>query len=181
MRKINFESREKWWRKEVESISTTLYDLDDNDQNLRYWNLKWYRDELFRVYVIYIHLSIEDLIEEMIYKKLKTNSVFKKSQLKKAIEEDIPSIELINWAARLRLVSKRDYDLLVELNRIRNKCSHNWVLNSHVYRKTKNKKRISRSLVDYNGKNLLNKKVFFEEFGPVYTSLYLKFYRKHNR
>lgn len=84
------------------------------------------------------------------------------------------SRKIIEWCGRLNLITKKQYDQITELNKIRNSCAHNWILDIAKYKKTRSNKRLRTPVVKFNGKNLLNKEVFYNEFMPIYSKLYLK-------
>ncbi len=76
------------------------------------------------------------------------------------------------------LIRQPRYEKLAELNRIRNKCSHNWELNALIRRRTK-RTAPKRWLVEFRGKNLLDPEVtrqFAREYGRLYFSLFLTVY-----
>lgn len=79
--------------------------------------------------------------------------------------------------ARLNLVAKKQYEFIKELNKVRNSCAHNWLLDIPRYKKVaskKMKKWIKTPVVRFNNKNLFNEKVFRNEFLPLYSKIYLK-------
>jgi hypothetical protein len=66
---------------------------------------------------------------------------------------------------------------LRELNSIRNKCSHNWLLNVPV-RRRKKPAAPKPPLLTFRGKDLHNVQVlkgFCAEFGAIYYKLFLKY------
>lgn len=165
-------------KKEIDNITSSLYNLKAKNAKLRMDNLKTYRDEIYRGFVIYLHLSIEDILENLIIYKIKKNKVFEVKELIKSIKSEVTSKEIINWAARLNILTKDEYNKLLVLNSIRNKCSHDWILTIPQYKKT-NGKRIKKPKVMYKGKNLFNKKIFFDVFLSDYSSIYLKYFNKY--
>jgi hypothetical protein len=166
-------------RNEIRRISNEIYILDDEDADNRIFNLRWYRDEIYRSFVINIHLGIEELLEGMLIDQLKSHRLIGIRATSKYIKENMKSLEIIEWCARLGIISKSIYAQLIELNKVRNAVSHNWTLNQRVYKKIGRKRLRKRvPIVQFNGKNLLNRKVFVENFVPEYSRLYVRLYQK---
>lgn len=80
-------------------------------------------------------------------------------------------------AKLLDIIDNPTFAKLKTLNKIRNDCVHNWILNTKVW-KVKKKKRKKRPFVEYKNKNLFNQNVFLKEFLPEYNKLYLKLFEK---
>jgi hypothetical protein len=78
----------------------------------------------------------------------------------------------------MRLISKRTHERLQEMNAIRNKCSHYWLLDVAVRRRTP-RTHTKRRLVQYMNKDLFEvpvMKEFMAEYGQIYYRLWLKMY-----
>lgn len=169
----SFLEKESSLREEIEEISSRLHNLGEEDDHLRYENLKSYRDEMLRGFILYTHLSIEDLLRALTFRTLSDNKAFSDDELIKFIH-DTKSSDLIYWSAVLGVIPRKEFDLLIKLNKLRNTASHNWFLSSSNSIK---EKRFPKLLFD--GKNLLEKNVFFEEFMPTYTKIYLDLFMRY--
>jgi hypothetical protein len=171
--------KEKRLLDELQQVRDELYGTADRDPTVRYENLKTYRIEMLRGFVLYTHLAMEDILKDFLIdflRKRKKGSTVR--QLKKSVR-DMRSAEILAWCHRLNLITNRQYEQLVELNRIRNACGHHWLLGIPRYRtildrETKRKTRIKMPVVRYNNKNLFAWDTFADEFMPVYGRLYLK-------
>lgn len=158
----------------IEKLSGDLYGLNNNDPQVRLHNLNTYRVEVIRGFVLYLQLSIENLLKELLVYRLKAETrVLNVKQIKHFVE-DMRSRDIVGWSGRLNVVTKSQYNGIVELNRVRNSCAHNWLLELPQYRKDKCGKRVKIHVVRFNGKNLLNEDVFRDEFMPVYSKIYLR-------
>lgn len=155
-------------------LSSDLYGLDNGDDQARLENFKTYKVEVVRSFVLHLQLSIENLLKQLLVYRLKWESrIFKVKQIKNFVE-DMRSRDIVGWCGRLNLVTKKQYDGIVELNRVRNSCAHNWLLDLPHYRKDKSGKWVKIHVVRFNRKNLLNENVFRDEFMSVYSNIYLK-------
>jgi hypothetical protein len=126
-----------------------------------------------------MHLAIEDLLKDILGDRLRRESkLFKVKQIRKTLR-NMRSLEILEWCGRLGLITPSQYTHLTELNRIRNTCAHNWVLEIPKYRRvtgTAGKKQWKRTpVVHFRNKNLLSEKVFFDDFLPVYSRIYPNF------
>jgi hypothetical protein len=74
---------------------------------------------------------------------------------------------------RLRIAARKQ---LMELNTMRNKCSHNWILNRAV-RRGKRPKQLKPPLLHFRGKDL-HKVAVLKEFISEFTVVYLHLYAK---
>jgi hypothetical protein len=93
----------------------------------------------------------------------------------------LQSVQILDLAARLPILSKQGHTELIKLNKIRNRCSHDWTLHTYrVIRQTKNAQRTRKYRVEFNGNNLLNFKIFTEEFMPLYGGLYVELWCVYN-
>lgn len=162
-------------RAEINTLSDSLYGLKDKDSYVRYYNLKIYRAEVLRSFVVHMHLASEDLLKAVLFDFLakQNRSLPKKAAVR--IVDEMKSAELIHWCSRLKLITPKQFKNLLELNRIRNACAHRWILDSpKIKRVGIMRKRVRTPTVTYNSKDLFDPKVFLDEFCPVYGQLYLK-------
>lgn len=161
---------------EIDELIAHLYNTNAKDTELRYENLKTYRIEVQRSFILYTHLAIEDLLRALLFDFLaRQNRLMSKKQIIKTVD-DMRSADLIHWCGRLRLITPRRYEQLLELNRIRNACAHNWLLDIPKYKRKaggKSHRRIRVPVVKYHGKNLLGRDVFLDDFLPTYGGIYV--------
>ena len=83
----------------------------------------------------------------------------------------------LNFATALRLINENTRDKLMELNILRNKCSHNWLLKATV-RHGKRPPQKKPPLLLYKGRDLhcvAALEEFLGEFGPLYVRLFLRY------
>jgi hypothetical protein len=83
----------------------------------------------------------------------------------------------LNFAVGLGLLNTRTKDRLTQLNTLRNKCGHNWLLKAPV-RHGKRPKQKKPPLLLYAGRDLHNVKVFegfLAEYGRIYFKLFGKY------
>jgi|SRR5579872_992215 len=164
-------------RGEIEELVGPLYGTNAKDSKLRYENLRTYRAEVQRSFVLSMHLAIEDLLRALLFDFLaKRNRRLSKKELVKTVD-GMRSAELIHWCGRLRLITPKWYELLLELNRIRNACAHNWLLDVPKYKRPAGgqpQKRIRLPVVTYQGKNLLDRDVLLHGFCPTYGRIYVR-------
>ena len=161
---------------EIEDLENFLYSINAEDPELRYEYLKTYRAEILRSFVVHLHLAIEDLLHAILFDFLarQNRRLTKKETIH--IVNEMRSAELIQWCGRLNLVTPLQYRNLLELNRIRNSCAHNWIVNvprSRMIGPKGKRKRRKIPVVIYGNSNLFNRRTFIDDFCPVYSKLYL--------
>lgn len=177
--------------KEVEELESAIYDAkNEKDLDTKYFLLQQRRDLAIRGAVLDIHLAIEDILSVAIKNYLLANNpqiqkkpAYTNSKHKHDIEDFLNGSRAISFNDKLSLLKSAGLiranvcNELAKLNTIRNKCSHNWQLNKVIRRKVKRNKK-KRPLLEYNGKNLYKKQIFYEflnKYGPIYYKLWLKF------
>lgn len=173
----NLAKRIERLKSSIAQLTNGLYGLDERDQWLKHQNLKTYRTEVMRGFILYLHLANEDLLRALLFDFLVKHNRSLAGKIAKRSVEDLRSADLINWCGRLKLIRPKEYAHILELNRVRNACAHNWVLDLPRTRSTINKgvrRRIRIPRVTYNGKNLFANSVFADEFLAVYSKIYLK-------
>jgi hypothetical protein len=80
----------------------------------------------------------------------------------------------LNFAAGLKLITPAGRKQLMELNTMRNKCSHHWILNRAI-RRGKRPGQLKPPLLMWRGQNLHKVPVmqaFISEFESVYLRLF---------
>ncbi len=163
-------------KSQIDALAASLYGLNNRDQGLRYYNLQTYQIEVMRNFVFYMHLGIEDLLRALLFDFLvkRNQQLTKKRAIR--IVEDLWSADLVDWCGRLKLIKPKQYKQLLELNRVRNKCGHNWSLEVKRKRvKTGGKsRRVRVPSVIFEGRNLFDEEVFTSRFLKVYSKIYLK-------
>jgi hypothetical protein len=172
---------------EIEQIDFAIYAPGTNDPVLVAALLERKRDDIVRSAVLQLHTKIEDLLTKlMLYcalgitdKKLKHRLKSEKGKAFRRMLHDNQSLGFdmkMNFAVGLGLITAAGRKQLMELNTMRNKCSHNWVLNRAV-RRGKRPAQLKPPLLQFRGKDLHKVGVvkdFFSEFTVVYLRLYAK-------
>jgi hypothetical protein len=172
---------------EIEMIDHAIYAPGDSDPRIVEAVLERKRDDIVRSAVLQLHTKIEDLLTQLImYCALDITDTKKKHRLsgergkafrrmlydQKALGFDMK----LNFAVGLGLLTPVGREQLMELNTMRNKCSHNWVL-SKVVRRGKRPKQLKPPLLHWRGKNL-HKVPVIKEFIDEFTVVYLRMYAK---
>jgi hypothetical protein len=172
--------------KEIREIEGALYQSDD-DPVLIAGMLERKRDDIVRSTVLQLHTAIEDLLTQLILycalditdKKLKHRLASERGNAFRRMLYDRESLGFdmkLNFAVGLGLISPPLRKQLMELNTMRNKCSHHWVLN-RVVRRGKRPKQLKPPLLQFRGQDLHKVAVlkdFISEFSGVYVRLYAK-------
>jgi hypothetical protein len=146
------------------------------------------RDDMVRSAVLQLHTAIEDLLTSWITcrvlgirmedreKRARTNSAQALRQMlwgSGSIGFDMK----LNFAVALRLINGPTQKKLAELNQLRNKCSHNWLLKVPV-RRGKRPKQKKPPLLLYKGRDLHRVEAledFTREYGRLYARLFSKY------
>jgi hypothetical protein len=82
----------------------------------------------------------------------------------------------LNIAVAIKLLTPATRDRLTELNKLRNRCSHNWLLKGPI-RRGRRPAQKKPPLLEYRGRDLHKVSVlkkFYGEYGPIYLKLFLK-------
>lgn len=167
--------------KEIEDLEHCLFKVNAKDAGLRYENLRTFRVEIQRSFVLSLHLAIEDLLHALLFDFLAQQNprLTKKETIK--IVRDMRSAELVHWCGRLKLITPTQYRDLLDLNRIRNACAHNWILDVPRFKQVGrpgSRKRIRVPTVSYRDRNLFSRNTFLDEFLPKFSGIYLKLLSK---
>ena len=172
--------------KEIAEIDAASYS-GDSEPMLVAAMLERKRDDMVRSAVLQVHTKIEDLLTRlMLYcalgvtdKKLMHRLSSEKGKAFRRMLYDRESLGFdtkMNFAVGLGLITAAGRKQLMELNTMRNKCSHNWVLNKAV-RRGKRPAQLKPPLLQFRGKDLHKVPVikdFISEFEVVYLRLYAK-------
>jgi hypothetical protein len=172
--------------REFKEIDEFLYGWNkDKDRLLHMGMMERKRDDVVRSGVLQLHTAIEDLLTSVILycvlgitdRKLKHRLGSERGKAFKRILYDRDSLGFdmkLNFAVGLGLISPTFRQQLMELNSMRNKCSHNWVLNRAI-RRGKRPKQLKLPLLQFRGRDLHKVDVlkdFVSEFGGAYVKLY---------
>jgi hypothetical protein len=175
--------------RELDEIDKFFYRGNENDDRFLYADmLERKRDDVVRSAVLQLHTSIEEQINSYLTasilevkkpgqrnQRMRTNAGKALSQMLmggRSVGFDMK----INLAVIVGFINAKTAEKLRELNTIRNRCSHNWMLNVRVRR---GKKRVAPKppLLTFRGKDLHKVQVlkdFCKEFGMIYVKLFLK-------
>lgn len=186
----------------IKRLTSELNEIDDffyghekdKDRVLYLGQLERKRDDVIRSGVLQIHTAIEDLITEMIFSWV-LGTGHRKSGKKRRTKRGHALGEMLSGSRSLGFHMKLNFAVVVgvisptlsaklrELNSLRNKCSHNWLLNVAVRRGRKVTKRGKRlkqplpRLLSFRGHDLHKIPVFKDfcaEYGRIYYRLFLK-------
>ena len=167
-------------KREIEKIDRFFY--PDSDDEHRLWRLQLKRDDMVRALVLQLHTSIEDLLNIRIMNRILVGQNRKTARnnaarsLRKLLEGagSIGFERKLNLAVAIGLINLTTERRLAELNRLRNRCSHNWRLNVRLRRgrKPKDKK---LPLLRYQGHDL-HKAEVLQQFGTEYANLHAMLY-----
>jgi hypothetical protein len=177
----------KRFKKEIEEIEAAIYAPGQDDPVLAAGMLERKRDDIVRSVVLQLHTSIEDLLTSLILycalgitdKKLKHRLSSERGKAFRRMLYDRESLGFdmkLNFAVGMGLLTPSGRKQLMELNTMRNKCSHNWILNQ-VVRRGKRPKQLKQPLLLFRGKDLHKVaalKDLISEFSDVYFRLYAK-------
>jgi hypothetical protein len=170
--------------REIEKIDAFFYQTKAGDRDLYAGMLERKRDDMVRSAVLQLHTVIEDLLNIRIMNRIlgmrsvrTTRSGSARALHKLFVGARSIGFEMkLNLAIAIGLINSKMQERLTELNRLRNRCSHNWRLNVRV-RRGKKPKQKKPPLLLYRGRDLHHVAVL-EEFSREYTRLYLKLYMK---
>jgi hypothetical protein len=170
-------------RREIDRIDGFFYTNTVGDIDL-VWALELKRDDMVRAIVLQLQTSTEDLlnirtINRVLAGRGRRSARNNAARALRKLFYGAGSIGFdakLNLALAIGLIDLKTKERLVELNSLRNKCSHNWRLNvlRRQGRKPAHKK---PPLLMYRGRDL-HKAAVLEEFGHEYIELYLKLFLK---
>jgi hypothetical protein len=175
-RRNPFAARIERLRAEIANLTADLYNTADADPHLSLLNLKTFRVELLRGFVLYMHLAFEDLLKRLIALYVQEQSRYVSVKEIGRHVFDMRSWEVVGWCGRLNLISKNQYQHLLQLNSMRNRCVHRWILDEPRVRKIVTgsaTRRVREPTVRYHNKDLFNSEVFLQEFCPTYGKMYV--------
>jgi hypothetical protein len=173
--------------REIAEIEEFFYTTHENRDRVLYADrLEHKRDDIVRSAVLQVHTAIDDILNAHIACRLLNSTLenyrhkMHRTQSGRALHDMLRSIGFeakLNLAVTLRLLNAKSKERLKQLNSLRNKCSHNWLLKSPV-RRGKMPGQKKPPLLMYQNRDLHNVAVlkeFLGEYGPLYAKLYEKF------
>lgn len=175
--------------REIAEIDDFFYNINnERDREQCAGMLERKRDDMVRSSVLQLHTAIEDILTEIILcyaLEAKPEELGRKMRGSSAQalgnmlfgERSIGFVMKLNFAVALRILNKKKKDRLIELNRLRNRCSHNWLLKAPV-RRGKRPKQKKPPLLMYRGRDLHKVAVlkdFVDEYGAIYVRLFGKY------
>ena len=175
--------------REIAKIDEVFYRVNETKDRVLYAGmLERKRDDMIRSAVLQMHTAIEDLLNsQIICRVLNVRPEDRARRMRSKSAQALRSMLVgprslgfetkLNFAVVLGLVKTGTKDRLAELNTLRNKCSHNWLLKAPV-RRGKRPKQKKPPLLLYGGRDLHNVDVleeFLAEYGPIYYRLFGKY------
>ena len=183
------EGKIKRLTRELNEIDKYFYSEADSDGRVNYaFMLERKRDDIVRSVVLQLHTAIEDLLNGYLISNVlqinnPTNRTRKLSTARgKALHKMLYGAGSLgfdmklNFALALGLISAGAKAKLMELNTVRNKCSHNWLLKVRQQRKRRPGQN-KPPLLLYGGRDLHGVqalKDFIAEFGGFYAVFFAK-------
>lgn len=175
--------------REIKEIDEFFYGAgNDSDRELYAAMLERKRDDIVRSAVLQLHTAIENILTSWIMRDVlgtKIEELKKRARTKsaKALHRmlshsgNIGFDMKLNFVVALRLINDPTYRQLKELNQLRNKCSHSWLLKApeRRHRRPKQKK---PPLLLYKGRDLHGVKAlqdFTKEYGMLYSKLFARY------
>lgn len=181
------ETRIRRLSREITRIDEMFYAIDErSDRTLYAGMLERKRDDMVRSVVLQLHTAIEDVLTSWMTSRVLGQSAkrgrTKRAQALRRVLSGGGSIGFemkLNLAMALGVIDGHTQDRLGELNRLRNRCSHNWLLKVPV-RRGRRPKQLKPPLLAYEGRDLHRVDVledFVREYGPLYAQLFAKYLR----
>ncbi len=177
--------------REIQDIDNLFYALDQNEDRFLFLGmLERKRDDMVRSAVLQMHTSIEDLLNSLItccVLKAKPENRLRRIRSKsgQALRKmlfgggSLGFDMKLNFARALGLIDETTKDKLTQLNTLRNKCSHNWLLKATV-RHGRRPRQKKPPLLLYKGADL-HKLDVLKEFSGEYVPIYLKLFMRYMR
>jgi hypothetical protein len=110
-------SAEERVERDIREIMRRLYDLEPDDPSDKVQRLTEARNELIRGYLIYLHLALDDLLGDLVAKRLRRASKLRIRDIRTLVEDELKPLDKIEWATRLDLITNTDRMNLIELNK----------------------------------------------------------------
>jgi hypothetical protein len=187
---MNPEAKINRLSREIAAIDRFFYGVSENDEDrsLHAGMLERKRDDMVRAAVLQLHTSIEDLLNTGIICRVlnvkpggrmsKMGSVPARAVRKMLFGAGSLGFDMkLNFAVSLGVMTTTTQKQLAELNILRNKCGHNWLLRVPV-RRGRRRGQKKPPLLLYRGQDL-HKVAVLEQCVGWYTAIYLKLFMKY--
>jgi hypothetical protein len=175
--------------REIREIDEFFYETDkDADRAFYAGMLERKRDDMVRSVVLQLHTAIEDVLSSLIICRVLGIRIEERD--KRARTKSAQALRRMLWgggsigfdmklafAVAFRLINGPTQKKLAELNRLRNKCSHSWLLNVPV-RRGRRPEQKKLPLLLYKGRDLYRVEAL-EDFTREYSLLYVRLFTKY--
>jgi hypothetical protein len=175
--------------REIAAIDRFFYAVNENEDRFLYAGmLERKRDDMVRAAVLQLHTAIEDILNShimctMLNAKPEERMGKMRTKPARALRKmlfgagSLGFDMKLNFAVVIGLMNAATQEQLIELNRLRNKCSHNWLLKVPV-RRGKRPRQKKPPLLLYQGRDLHDVAVFENfagEYGAIYSKMFLRY------
>lgn len=171
--------------REIAQIDDLMYQPDETDRMLLAGLLERKRDDVVRSAVLQLHTAIEDLLNiyitcGVLRVKPEDRMTRMRTRAARALRKmlfgagSLGFDMKLNFATAIGLITEKTKESLMELNTLRNKCSHNWLLRMSV-RRGKRPKQKKPPLLLFQGGDLHKAAVMKDFLGKYYTA-YVRLY-----
>lgn len=190
-KKHRLERKIKKLSDEIAEIESTIYTDAEGDAYNQHFLLQQKRNHAIRGVVLELQLAIEDLLNVWIESfflrckpTVRNRVARRKPKLARVLDQLLEGSGALSFERKLDLaegtglIRRREHGKLRELYRVRNKCSHHWLLDTAV-RKRIQRNQPKRRLLDYQNRNLFQIEVlkdFAGEYGSMYVKLWMRVY-----
>lgn len=190
-KKHRLERKIKKLSDEIAEIESTIYTDAEGDAYNQHFLLQQKRNHAIRGVVLELQLAIEDLLNVWLESfflqckpTIRNKAARRKPKLARVIDQLLEGSAALSFERKLDLaegtglIRRRGHGKLRELYRVRNKCSHHWLLDMAV-RKRIQRNQPKRRLLDYQNRNLFQIEVlkdFAGEYGSMYVKLWMRVY-----
>jgi hypothetical protein len=171
-------------RREVADIQSMLHDMSSPDLEDQIFALKGMREDAVRALVLHVSLAVEDVLDDLLrigfLGRLPTSSERRRSKGVRVVDELLIGLSFekkLQIARAAKVITKRHYDELNELRRVRNRCAHRWLLDDDAVRASKQSP-VPLGL-KYRNRDLFETSVlkrFRSDYGRIYLSLFGKLF-----
>jgi hypothetical protein len=147
-------------RREIDRIDEFFYTNSPDEADL-VWTLELKRDDMVRAIVLQLHTATEDLLNVRTINRVLAGRGRRgtRNNAARALRKlfygagSIGFDAKLNLALSIGLIDLKTKERLVELNSLRNKCSHNWRLNV-LRRRGRKPAQKKPPLLTYRGRDL---------------------------
>lgn len=175
------EARINRLQREIDEIDRYFYGKNEEKDRSSYMSmLEHKRDDMVRGAVLQLHTAIEELLTEELFAEILGTELHKYGSKLRATKGKALARMLkgggslgfemkLNFAVVAELLDKKTKEQLGELNTLRNKCSHNWLLNVPASRKKR--RGPAPRLLTFRGRDVHKVSVLKDviaEYGNIY-------------